>query len=161
MLELFKEINNNQLKEEYVFDFYLESDEIKLYFEFEETQIPLQQLEKCSSFLANLAKIEKTIFKYLLEESKINESIFSNYLKGLFEDNSKETIQEYIDFENKNKEPFLQLIEQLCIFEIALFPEEEEEFISIELGFDEDFYSEVLTITYNSDLEINYIESDN
>ena len=145
-LTYFGKIDIDHLEDSYDADMELEEQEISLSVFFDSKSISEVVLTDLENFLQNIEESNNASLEYILNDFNSESSITKDYIKYFIEDLEDE-IADMIDFESTIKSPENQLLENLQLTNIALYPEISDEFAVLDYAIEiEDELSDDLLV---------------
>ncbi|MBT28570.1 MAG: hypothetical protein CMO01_02835 [Thalassobius sp.] len=145
-LPYFGKVDLNKLEDAYDAEMELEEQEISLSIFFDSTSISEVVLGDLENFLQNIEESNNASLEYILNDFNSESSITKDFIKYFIE-NLEDEIADMIDFESTIKSPENQLLENLQLTNIAIYPESNSEFAVLDYAIEiEDELSDDLLV---------------
>ncbi len=145
-LPYFGKVDLNKLEDAYDAEMELEEQEISLSIFFDSTSISEVVLGDLENFLQNIEESNNASLEYILNNFNSESSITKDFIKYFIE-NLEDEIADMIDFESTIKSPENQLLENLQLTNIAIYPESNSEFAVLDYAIEiEDELSDDLLV---------------
>lgn len=120
----FGDLDLNNLQEKYEINIDLHGTNIKIDLNFKEKTIDLNKASLIQNFISNIDNYNIQN-KVLIQKSYDyqNDSVVKEYIEFHLEELDREILGEFIDFDNTNVNPAKQLLNQLKLVRVGLYPD--------------------------------------
>jgi len=125
----FGNLATENLDEYYDVNIEFDGDEIEIDLNFENKTIDTITMDKVKNFIENIEKHNKLNHTYILNDYNDEDGdTVRSYLEYHLEEVEKEELSDLINFDDKTTEPELQLLKNLKLVRIGLYPDNEDNF---------------------------------
>ncbi|AZB29749.1 MULTISPECIES: DUF2004 domain-containing protein [Chryseobacterium] len=125
----FGNLATENLDEYYDVNIEFDGDEIEIDLNFENKTIDTITMDKVKNFIENIEKHNKLNHTYILNDYNDEDGdTVRSYLEHHLEEVEKEELSDLINFDDKTTEPELQLLKNLKLVRIGLYPDNEDNF---------------------------------
>lgn len=158
----FGNLSTENLEEYYVATIEFDEDEIEIDLNFENKTIDTITMDKVKNFIENIEKYNKFNHTYILNDHNDEDGdTVRSYLEYHLEEVEKEELSGLINFDDKTTEPELQLLKNLKLLRIGLYPDNEDNFAIFDysIGVEITDYVVVINTDENGQLDYMTIES--
>lgn len=125
----FGNLATENLDEYYDVNIEFDGDEIEIDLNFENKTIDTITMDKVKNFIENIEKHNKLNHTYIVNDYNDEDGdTVRSYLEYHLEEVEKEELSDLINFDDKTTEPELQLLKNLKLVRIGLYPDNEDNF---------------------------------
>lgn len=125
----FGNLATENLEEYYVANIEFDEDEIEIDLNFENKTTDTITMHKVKNFIENIEKYNKLNHTYILNDHNDEDGdTVRSYLEYHLEEVEKEELSGLINFDDKTTKPELQLLKNLKLVRIGLYPDTEDNF---------------------------------
>lgn len=125
----FGNLATENLDEYYDVNIEFDGDEIEIDLNFENKTIDTITMDKVKNFIENIEKHNKLNHTYIVNDYNDEDGdTVRSYLEHHLEEVEKEELSDLINFDDKTTEPELQLLKNLKLVRIGLYPDNEDNF---------------------------------
>ncbi|WP_426473825.1 DUF2004 domain-containing protein [Chryseobacterium balustinum] len=158
----FGNLATENLEEYYDVSIEFDGDEIEIDLNFENKTIDTIAMDKVKNFIENIEKYNKLNHTYILNDYNDEDGdTVRSYLEYHLKVVEKDALSDLINFDDKTTEPDLQLLKNLKLVRIGLYPNNEDNFAIFDysIGIEITDYVVVLNTDENGQLDHMAMES--
>ena len=132
--------------------------EIQMDLNFEHTTIETSTIDEIKNFIENIDKFNMLNKSYILNDYNDEEGdTVKFYINHHLDEVSKDELSKLIDVEVKSIEQEMQLLNQLKLMRVGLYPHNEESFAIFDYSIGQDISSYLVVINTNKNGELIYM----
>lgn len=158
----FGNLATENLEEYYAVNIEFNGAEIEIDLNFENKTIDTITMDKVKNFIENIEKYNKLNKTYILNDYNDEDGdTVKSYLEHHLEEVEKEELLNLINFDDKTIEPELQLLKNLKLVRVGLYPDNEDNFAIFDysIGVEITNYLVVINTDENGQLDYMAMES--
>jgi len=146
------------LEEYYTVNIEFDGDEIEIDLNFENKTIDTITMDKVKNFIENIEKYNKLNKTYILNDynDEVGDTVKS-YLEHHLEEVEKEEISNLINFDDKTIEPELQLLKNLKLVRVGLYPDYEDNFAIFDYSIGVEITNYLVVINTDEHGQLDYM----
>lgn len=158
ILPKFGQLDTENLEEYYDATIDLNGQEVQIDLNFGETTIGVDKLESVKKFIETISDLDLKNRKYI-EADYHDEDADSvrTYVEHHLEELDEDDLSSLIDKSNKKLNPEMQLVKQLRLVRMGLYPQEEDQFAIFDYSIDPELTQYLVVLFTNEHGEVEYI----
>lgn len=146
------------LEEYYVANIEFDKDEIEIELNFENKTIDTITMDKVKNFIENIEKYNNLNHTYILNDHNDEDGdTVRSYLEYHLKEVEKEELSDLINFDDKTTEPQLQLLKNLKLVRIGLYPDNEDNFAIFDYSIGVEITDYVVVINTDENGQLDYM----
>ncbi|MBW3524369.1 DUF2004 domain-containing protein [Chryseobacterium sp. NKUCC03_KSP] len=157
-LQHFGTLSTKNLEEYYVVNIEFEGDEIEIDLNFEKKTIDTITMDKVKNFIENIEKYDKLNKTCILTDYNNEDGdIVKSYLEHHLEEVQKDALSNLITFDDNTTEPELQLLKNLKLVRVGLYPDNEDNFAIFDYSIGVEITNYVIVIYTDENGQLDYM----
>ncbi|WP_404986124.1 DUF2004 domain-containing protein [Chryseobacterium sp. M5] len=157
-LQHFGTLSTKNLEEYYVVNIEFEGDEIEIDLNFEKKTIDTITMDKVKNFIENIEKYDKLNKTSILTDYNNEDGdIVKSYLEHHLEEVQKDALSNLIIFDDNTTEPELQLLKNLKLVRVGLYPDNEDNFAIFDYSIGVEITNYVIVIYTDENGQLDYM----
>lgn len=154
----FGNLATENLDEYYDVNIEFDGDEIEIDLNFENKTIDTITMDKVKNFIENIEKHNKLNHTYILNDYNDEDGdTVRSYLEYHLEEVEKEELSDLINFDDKTTEPELQLLKNLKLVRIGLYPDNEDNFAIFDYSIGVEITDYVVLVNTDENGKLDYM----
>jgi hypothetical protein len=154
----FGSINPTSLEDYYDVDITFNGNEMQIDLNFDKTEIDQLQLDTLKKFLESINLLDTQNKGYITKDYKDKDGdTVKFYLEHHLEEISEDELSGLIDYNNKTIDPEKQLLNQLRLVRIGVYPDNEEGYAIFDYSLGSDFTNYLIVINTDKEGKLNYM----
>lgn len=154
----FGNLATENLDEYYNVNIEFDGDEIEIDLNFENKTIDTITMDKVKNFIENIEKHNKLNHTYILNDYNDEDGdTVRSYLEYHLEEVEKEELSDLINFDDKTTEPELQLLKNLKLVRIGLYPDNEDNFAIFDYSIGVEITDYVVVVNTDENGKLDYM----
>lgn len=157
-LQHFGTLSTKNLEEYYVVNIEFEGDEIEIDLNFEKKTIDIITMDKVKSFIQNIEKYDKLNKTSILTDYNNEDGdMVKSYLEHHLEKVQKDALSNLIIFDDNTTEPELQLLKNLKLVRVGIYPDNEDNFAIFDYSIGVEITNYVIVIYTDENGQLDYM----
>jgi len=157
-LPFFGQLDLANLEEYYDVEIEFEGKTIEIDLNFEDTSIEAKRMDKAVKFIEAISEFDKKNKKYIEKDFKDEEGYtVRDYINHHLQDISREELAGLVDFDNKSVSPEEQMLKQLRLVRMGLYPDNEDQFAIFDYSIGADYTNYLVVINTNEKGKLDYM----
>ena len=158
LLPHFEELDPKNLEEYYDVEIDFNGHEIQIDLNFDNKSIQSERLDIVKKFIENLSAYDTKNKKYIKEDYADEDcDTVRTYVEHYIESFDKEDLSEFINFDNLELTPEIQLMNSLRLVRIGFYPDSEENFATFDYSINPEIADQLVVILISVTGEMNYM----
>lgn len=154
----FGNLATENLDEYYDVNIEFDGDEIEIDLNFENKTIDTITMDKVKNFIENIEKHNKLNHTYIVNDYNDEDGdTVRSYLEYHLEEVEKEELSDLINFDDKTTEPELQLLKNLKLVRIGLYPDNEDNFAIFDYSIGVEITDYVVVVNTDENGKLDYM----
>ena len=152
----FGEIKINSLKDYYDVEIEFNGRKIELDLNFEEESIETDKLEIVKKIIDNLSEYNSIAEKALISDFEEDDTV-KDYIEHHLEEIDDIELKQIIDKPIEEISAEKQMLTKLFLKRVGFYPGDEDDFAIFDFTIGEDLTQYIIAITFNEDIEVQYM----
>jgi hypothetical protein len=154
----FGDIDLTNLDEYYDVDITFNDHDFQIDLNFENKTIDAQRLDKVKEFIEKIAELDAKNKVYIEEDYTDEEAdTVKTYVQHHLEEIDREALAALVDFENKTIDPEKQLVKQLHLIRMGLYPDSEDQFAIFDYSIGAELTNYLVVINTDEEGNLEYM----
>ncbi|WP_159474920.1 DUF2004 domain-containing protein [Chryseobacterium sp. 18068] len=154
----FGNLATENLEEYYTVNIEFDGAEIEIDLNFENKTIDTITMDKVKNFIENIEKYNKLNKTYILNDYNDEDGdTVKSYLEHHLEEVEKEELSNLINFDDKTIEPELQLLKNLKLVRVGLYPDHEDIFAIFDYSIGVEITNYLVVINTDEHGQLDYM----
>lgn len=154
----FGQLDTSNLEEYYDVDITLNGHDFQIDLNFENKTIDAQRLDKVKEFIEKIAELDTKNKTYIDEDYNDEEAdTVKTYVQHHLEEIDREALTALVDFDNKTVDPEKQLVKQLHLVRMGLYPDSEDQFAIFDYSIGAELTNYLVVINTDEEGNLEYM----
>lgn len=154
----FGNLATENLEEYYTVNIEFDGDEIEIDLNFENKTFDTITMDKVKNFIENIEKYNKLNKTYILNDYNDEDGdTVKSYLEHHLDEVEKEELSNLINFDDKTIEPELQLLKNLKLVRVGLYPDNEDNFAIFDYSIGVEITNYLVVINTDEHGQLDYM----